>query len=1564
MRPSSSQTRRTIIPVMAVLALVAGLFAALAAAPPNARADGRYGLLGTSLAYDHGPVGASTILDGLENNTPNTSQQNWMAWVRNDTKLNMMSIPGTHDSFAYHGGPSPRTQGICGSAQPDTSEPCDIKAQLNAGIRYFDVRAECRREDGEDRLKIYHGPISQKAYVREDFLEPVQEWLAEHPTETVIVRLSRDGLTPNRWEFLDPDEEFEKEPVVADTCEDTPDGKRSITHHVDQYFNDPEFADLFYRGTTDEPIPSANAPTHIPTLGEVRQHLVVFDSFRSSDDNFHGWDWKNDHVDTCCDSEANASTFQELAAHWDSAKEHLEDSDDALASAPTKYWYTSLDGSKFLTPAEIAFGDGATAKGMNYNALRFLFKGNVERTGILQMDFPGAGLINAIIGLNLRDANTTVGHFRGSFGEMADKLVRGASPDSGGGDAQDVVCYMVTCSSRTGYFGHAAPNVNVHAVGFAGSVAVGFVPTLGWAKNDTGDGIGSYIFQTGPADPRMPQSLIRSTVDDILSDITSGDKLDRVSRLLNELQRRYPWIQWFVAARNGERVNEDFYADDGYLKGEWHNVSYWVGGYAWPPGVITDFDLNAGIEVGVQNPEARAQRGTTASFFAVLEYDPASGSAGRPDGTVDFTKDGQPLCTDVPVKPYNRYDRLYAECTLDVPADEPDTSFELAVTGDFGDWKNAEGNSPSATRTVYYQDPYVYDNGSSTTLTATKRAFGYKEGAIVAVFRDEDGEQQTGSGTYTVFVDGAPMEGCTDVAVIRSSCDFYWPSPGTHEIYAAFSGNLSGSLAPSTSEVQTVSVAPILPKIDVTASASTVVDGQSVTFTAEISPKPDGFSQLPNDPNLRPVGGTVNFSNNTGDGECESVPVLNGVATCTIQADIQGQSLSAVTGEVNPIVMHVRYGGDGAFAPWLEIGPEVTVERAPSQTTLTGTFVTVSGTPMLRLAARTFAAAPASGVYPTTTNAERTSFAIDGQSYAPCASVFAGQDGTASCDVPRSLLDGGVHTVSASRTDSARYLGSTASRQVRPSATTITFDPANPVYGTTFAGIAKVSAGNGVPPTGTVRFTGNGLDTVVTLYPDGHGDSVAKIFLAQPVDTRTLTAAYSGSADDLVLPSTGSANYTVGKKPLTVTASSAVITYGDAIPAIAPSYAGFITGQGPGNLSTQPTCSTTATQLSGAGSYPTTCSGGVSGNYAFSYVAGTLTKKKAPLTIKVNGTVSYGGGSKALTIVPEGLVNFDTTSSLAGTISCTGSVPSTAPAGTTVSLGTCSGLTSSNYDITFEPGTLKVVKKFLTVVPDDVTRDYGQPNAFTWRYLGFVNGDGPSVVSGQPTFLTSATQTSPPGNYTVFAEAGNLSAANYDFSYSSGRLTIVAAAVTATVSGSQTYGSSSPAFVASGPVPAGVTRTGTPTCTKVTTGSTINGALGAGAYTIDPSTCSGLTIGGPEASNYRLVYAGGPFAVAKAPVTVTTASTSSLLSILTLRITYASKVVNPVSGLPVPGVTVTTRINGGSASTGCSAVTNAQGVATCTAGPVNVAVGVQFTATAAEGPNTKAGTGAGRVGLL
>ena len=104
--------------------------------------------------------------------------------------------------------------------------------------------------------------------------------------------------------------------------------------------------------------------------------------------------------------------------------------------------------------------------------------------------------------------------------------------------------------------------------------------------------------------------------------------------------------------------------------------------------------------------------------------------------------------------------------------------------------------------------------------------------------------------------------------------------------------------------------------------------------------------------------------------------------------------------------------------------------------------------------------------------------------------------------------------------------------------------------------------------------------------------------------------------------------------------------------------------------------------------------------------------------------------------------------------------------------------------------------------------------------------------------------------------------------------------------------------------------------------------------------------------------------MAKAPVLVTTRSTSGLVSLLTLKITYTSTVKSAVTGLPVAGVPVTTRINGGFATSGCTATTNASGVATCTLGPVAIALGVHYTATAAATANTLGGTGTAFIGLF
>ena len=92
--------------------------------------------------------------------------------------------------------------------------------------------------------------------------------------------------------------------------------------------------------------------------------------------------------------------------------------------------------------------------------------------------------------------------------------------------------------------------------------------------------------------------------------------------------------------------------------------------------------------------------------------------------------------------------------------------------------------------------------------------------------------------------------------------------------------------------------------------------------------------------------------------------------------------------------------------------------------------------------------------------------------------------------------------------------------------------------------------------------------------------------------------------------------FTVGKATLTVTASTpANGVYGDAVPAVTAGYSGFVLGEGPADLDTAPSCVTDYVQGDGPAVYTTSCSGGVSANYAFVYVDGTFTVGKATLTV-------------------------------------------------------------------------------------------------------------------------------------------------------------------------------------------------------------------------------------------------------------------------------------------------------------------------------------------------------------
>jgi len=80
----------------------------------------------------------------------------------------------------------------------------------------------------------------------------------------------------------------------------------------------------------------------------------------------------------------------------------------------------------------------------------------------------------------------------------------------------------------------------------------------------------------------------------------------------------------------------------------------------------------------------------------------------------------------------------------------------------------------------------------------------------------------------------------------------------------------------------------------------------------------------------------------------------------------------------------------------------------------------------------------------------------------------------------------------------------------------------------------------------------------------------------------------------------------------------------------------------------------------------------------------------------------------------------------------------------------------------------------LTVTADDQSRLFGQENpSLTYGITGFVGGDTSAVVSGTASCSTTATPSSPAGDYPITCTVGSLSAAGYVFDpFVAGKLTV------------------------------------------------------------------------------------------------------------------------------------------------------------------------------------------------
>lgn len=265
----------------------------------------------------------------------------------------------------------------------------------------------------------------------------------------------------------------------------------------------------------------------------------------------------------------------------------------------------------------------------------------------------------------------------------------------------------------------------------------------------------------------------------------------------------------------------------------------------------------------------------------------------------------------------------------------------------------------------------------------------------------------------------------------------------------------------------------------------------------------------------------------------------------------------------------------------------------------------------------------------------------------------------------------------------------------------------------------------------------------------------------------------------------------------------------------------------------------------------------------------------------------------------------------------------------------------------------ELVGRPLTVTAESKTITYGDPAPqFGYTTDGFLPGDTFAV---EPTCGVEGPH-SDAGTYEITCSGGD-AGSEYEVSYVAGTLTVKKAdqAITFTQPANTVYGADV-ALTASAPAGAVVFTSTTPSICTVVAGK---------AHPVGIGTCT-IAADQPGNGNYNAApRVTKSLTVAKAPITVTTTSSTGSYSLVTSRVGYKTVVKSAVTGLPVAGVTVTTKINGFTAGTGCTAVTDATGTASCLSNAVTIALGQpQFTATAAESQFHLGGTATARIPLF
>lgn len=311
---------------------------------------------------------------------PSISSETWMSHIKDKLLLSALTIPGTHDSaaFTYSWAPFVATQTL------------DIQKQLDAGIRFFDLRCGIR----DDILEMVHG--SAVLGLRLDaVLDTMYSWLASHPTEAIIAQIKRDRKEEN-----------------------------ATTH----------FSQAIVKTVAARPERWRTANT-TPTMGELRGRIQLFRRFEGPSLYAYGLDvtrWQDNpsRPFTIYTWHGIQITIQDHYSFPDpeplpsliskKGGDVAELLDRAVCDPCKDHWYINFtSGFEFnlyyqITPRQVAVGGWHAFRweeGMNVRLREYLTRHSGKRRyGVLAMDFPEAGtpdLVAAVIASNFKKRRIT-----------------------------------------------------------------------------------------------------------------------------------------------------------------------------------------------------------------------------------------------------------------------------------------------------------------------------------------------------------------------------------------------------------------------------------------------------------------------------------------------------------------------------------------------------------------------------------------------------------------------------------------------------------------------------------------------------------------------------------------------------------------------------------------------------------------------------------------------------------------------------------------------------------------------------------------------------------------------------------------------------------------------------------------------------------------------------------------------------------------------------------------------------------------------------------------------------